>query len=201
MTRRHGGTGLGLSISSSLAEAMGGSIDVRSSPGKGSVFVVNLPLKRTATVEALSPGTSKTEDEAQRRLRVLLAEDHPTNQRVISLILEPLDVALTIVEDGVSAVEAAGRESFDLILMDVQMPKMDGLAATRAIRADETARGRERTPIVSLTAHAMGDHVAASLAAGADRHMAKPVRPEMLIQMVIDLTSQESADDAAEEAA
>jgi signal transduction histidine kinase/ActR/RegA family two-component response regulator len=202
MTRRHGGTGLGLSICASLVEAMGGSIAVRSVLGKGTIFVVTLPLKRAAQTESLTAPASDPEATESRPFRVLLAEDHPTNQRVIALILEPLGVDLTVVEDGAQAVEATARDPYDLILMDVQMPVMDGLAATRAIRAAEAADGRPRTPVVSLTAHAMAEHVAASLASGADRHLAKPVRPDVLIQTLIDLTADdESQEERAEQAA
>ena len=117
-------------------------------------------------------------------MRVLLAEDHTTNQRVVALILEPLGVDLTIVGDGKQALDLAKSGGFDLILMDVQMPEMDGLTATRLLREHETASGLARTPVISLTANALPEHVEASLAAGSDRHLAKPIRPDTLIAAV-----------------
>ena len=108
------------------------------------------------------------------KLKVLLAEDHPVNQRVIQIILGD-SIDLTVVADGQCALEACERQHFDLILMDTQMPVMDGLTAIRAIRQNEGKDGLAPTPIISLTADAMPHQVQASLSAGADRHLAKPI--------------------------
>lgn len=200
MTRKYGGTGLGLSICASLVEMMGGRIEVRSSPGVGSLFSVLLPLDRVAEPGATSADPAPVaapEPPAQaaptRPPRVLLAEDHPTNQRVVALVLEPLGVDLTIVGDGVQALEAARGGGYDLVLMDVQMPEMDGLTATRRLREHEAATGQPRTPVVSLTANALPEHVEASLAAGSDRHLAKPIRPDALIAAVMELAGRRSS--------
>ena len=191
ITRRFGGSGLGLAISSSLAELMGGSIGALSEPGKGSTFTVSLPLEPTA-----APAAAETAHEGAvadlANLKVLVAEDHPTNRAVVSLILEPLGVKLTMVEDGRQAVE---RESFDLILMDIQMPVMDGLAAAREIRGLEAALGLPRTHIVALSANALPEHIAEAQEAGMDEHLAKPIRPAALIALVA--TAQPANDAAA----
>ncbi len=199
ITRRYGGTGLGLSISRSLAEAMGGGLDARSTPGEGSTFALSLTLP-LAEDEAAPSAPLAAEEPAHdgRRRRVLLAEDHPTNRRVVQLILEGLDVDLTCVDDGAQAVEAEASGHFDLILMDMQMPVMDGLEATRAIRAREARAGAPRTPILSLTGNAMPEHTAASLAAGADGHLTKPIAADRLIAAVLAVTA---ASDATAQAA
>lgn len=180
ITRRFGGTGLGLSICRSLVEMMGGRIEARSRPGEGSLFRAEIPLPRTeAAAPARLSDTSAAWLDAERPLRVLLAEDHPVNQRVVELILQPYAIELIIVADGAAAVEAHASETFDLVLMDMQMPGMDGLAATRAIRAQEI--GRVRTPIAMLSANAMSRHREEAEAAGADLHIAKPVTAEALL--------------------
>jgi PAS domain S-box-containing protein len=193
ITRRFGGTGLGLSICRSLVEMMGGEITAQSTVGRGSLFRVAIPLVRDGSLEAYDAGSvslgreatladAKPLAERETPLRVLLAEDHPTNQKVVQLILAPYGVEITVVENGALAVEAMRTETFDLVLMDMQMPVMDGLAATRAIRLDETRRpGRARIPIVMLSANAMSQHRMEALAAGADLHVAKPVTAAALI--------------------
>jgi CheY-like chemotaxis protein len=117
-------------------------------------------------------------------MRVLLAEDHPTNRRVVELILGAAGVELTSVENGVEAVDAFRRRPFDLILMDMQMPLMDGLSAIEEIRRLEALSGARPTPIQMLTANAMPEHIAASLAAGADGHLTKPILADALLERV-----------------
>jgi signal transduction histidine kinase/ActR/RegA family two-component response regulator len=187
ITRKFGGSGLGLAISRQLAEMMGGDLDCESEPGGGSAFLLTVPF-RAAEAPALS-GTALIEDAgAERRtVRVLLADDHPVNRRVVEMILDQVDVALTSVEDGAQAVEAIRDQNYDLVLMDMQMPVMDGLTATREIRLHEAAMGLGRTPIVMLTANALPEHIAAAEAAGADLHLAKPFDAAELLNLLVTL--------------
>jgi PAS domain S-box-containing protein len=186
ITRKYGGTGLGLAISSSLAEAMGGELVADSTPGQGSVFRLTLELpRRTGAVEMWGDHEAALEEEADlQAMRVLLAEDHPTNRRVVELILGAAGVDLTSVENGAEAVDLAARSRFDLILMDMQMPVMDGLTAIRAIRRREARNGEPATPIYTLTANAMPEHAQASSAAGADGHITKPITADGLLRVV-----------------
>ncbi|WGM47218.1 Sensor histidine kinase RcsC [Brevundimonas sp. NIBR10] len=184
VSRQYGGTGLGLSICASLSQMMGGSVTVRSVPGKGSTFFAHLPLRRLTDVAAtpadLAPAAHSMP--SQVSLRVLYADDHAINRQVVAMILEPLGVDLTLAETGVEALDLFKAAPFDLILMDVQMPQMDGLTATRALRTHEAAAGLPRTPVISLTANAMADDIRRSLDAGSDMHLAKPIRPAALIE-------------------
>jgi CheY-like chemotaxis protein len=178
-TRRYGGTGLGLSICRDLCDLMGGEIAVESEPGHGTRFIVSLPLQRVgdagdAGATAASPSRAADTLDASA-LRVLAAEDNPTNQLVLKALLGPIGVEPTVVDDGAQAVQAWSVGEFDLILMDIQMPRMDGLAAARAIRAEETRSGRARTPIIALTANAMAHQVEEYFAAGMDGHVPKPI--------------------------
>jgi signal transduction histidine kinase/ActR/RegA family two-component response regulator len=192
ITRQFGGTGLGLSICKALTEMMEGTISVMSVPNQGSTFMVKLPLARSISLDAsdnLSATRSATvtpaatdEIEPSRLLRILLAEDHPTNQRVVAMILQPYGVDLTVVENGVKALEAFEAGNFDVVLMDMQMPEMDGLKATQAIRILELTAQLPRTPIAMLSANAMNEHVVQALDAGCDVHIAKPVTPESLVK-------------------
>ncbi len=193
ITRRFGGSGLGLAISQELAAMMGGGLGCESEPGSGAAFILTLPLRPAEAPAAPTPTIVASADpgfaENNRRLRILVADDHPTNRRVVELILDQEAVDLVSVEDGAQAVEACRASTFDLVLMDMQMPVMDGLTATREIRLHELAMGTSPTPIVMLTANALSEHIAAGIDAGADRHLSKPFSVEALLAMVAELTS------------
>lgn len=184
-TRRFGGTGLGLTICKRLVTLMGGEIDVASMVGEGSIFTVRLSLPIAERVEA-TPIIAG--DREQRSLRVLLAEDNPVNQMVARQQLQRLGCEVEVVADGEQAVRRALAGDFDLILMDLQMPTLDGLSAARAIRARESGR---RTPIVALTANVYEEHRHASADAGMDGHLSKPFRPEELLA-VLDAVTRSS---------
>ena len=182
ITRRFGGTGLGLAISRELATLMGGALDCDSTPGEGSRFWFDLPLPPAETIEG-GPASVHAQD-SSRALRILLADDHPANRQVIAVLLDQTGSQLVTVENGQEAVDAFAAGGFDLVLMDMQMPVMDGLSATRAIRALEIERGWPRTALLMLTANAMAEHVAAGRAAGADGHLAKPITTESLFTAI-----------------
>ena len=195
ITRRFGGSGLGLSISRSLAEAMGGQLDAEAEAGLGAVFTLTLTLPHGET-EALDGEAlvADLSDESAAGLRVLLAEDHPVNRRVVALILGASGVDLSCVENGAEAVQAFKESTYDLILMDMQMPVMDGLTAISEIRKMEAASGAEPIPIHVLTANAMPEHVEASRAAGADGHLFKPIAAEVLLKCIAQtVTAQRSS--------
>jgi len=188
ITRKYGGTGLGLAISRTLAEAMGGELTAQSIPGQGATFRFDLELARRHGAIDLwdvdDPAISEAQLPELDTMRVLLAEDHPTNRRVVQLILEAAGVDLICVENGAEALDEARRGPFDLILMDMQMPVMDGLTAIRAIRRWEQKEGRPAMPIHTLTANAMPEHAQASHAAGANGHVTKPITAEGLLKVV-----------------
>ena len=175
ITRRFGGTGLGLAISRELVELMGGWLECDSRPGEGASFWFEIPLPPVEEADEAAGTEEPVGDVRDQPLRVLLADDHPANRKIIEVMLSATAMELVAVENGAQALEAFQREAFDLVLMDMQMPVMDGLSATAAIRAFEAQTGRAPTPILMLTANAMAEHVEAGRAAGADGHLTKPL--------------------------
>jgi signal transduction histidine kinase/AmiR/NasT family two-component response regulator len=185
MTRRFGGTGLGLAICNELAGMMGGSITVQSEAGVGSSFTIHLPLERLSEPAPARVAAPKGKaGELAATLKILAAEDNPINQLVLKTLLAQVGVEPVIVENGQDVVRAWADGDWDLILMDIQMPIMNGVDATRAIRGQETARGLRRTPIVALTANAMAHHVQEYDAAGMDGHVPKPIQAAQLFATI-----------------
>ena len=176
-TRKFGGTGLGLAICQELAAMMAGSVWAESVEGEGSTFYASMMIPFVCEVPspANDAPAAPAADAAMAPLRILAAEDNPTNQVVLSTIMQMFGFELTLVGDGARAMEAWRRSAFDVILMDVQMPVMDGVQATRAIRAAERQSGRPRTPIIALSANAFKHQVDEYIAAGMDTHVAKPI--------------------------
>lgn len=182
-SRRYGGTGLGLAICRQLAELMGGSLSLESQPGLGSAFSLELPLSIT------EPPPEQAEDTPAlprfNATRVLLAEDNPVNQKLTRLMLENLGVQVTLATNGREAWELVRQEPVDLVLMDCHMPELDGLQATRAIRAWEAEQGVAGLPIIALTANAMPGFEEACRQAGMNGYLLKPLREESLARTLL----------------
>jgi CheY-like chemotaxis protein len=179
-TRKHGGAGLGLAICKEYVGLMGGELDCVSAPGAGSTFAFTIDLPRLPDVEA-PPAPAPEIDAGAGRFRVLVVDDNEINRQVLGLILDAAGIEHAEAEDGRIGLDAAMTGGFDAVLMDIQMPVMDGFEATRRIRAWEATAGRSRMPILIVSANGLQEHVDAGLAAGADGHLNKPVSPPELL--------------------
>jgi CheY-like chemotaxis protein len=201
-TRRYGGTGLGLSISKKLVELLGGNIGMDSTPGEGSRFWFDIPVDLVeGRRQALPPSRTFRSDEFDNRkayeddqarnlvrpqynAKILVAEDNRINQLVVGDLLRTFGLEAIIVDDGEAAVEVATEQEVDLIIMDIQMPGMDGFEAAARIRLMESNRGTEHVPIIAFTAHAMAGDREKSLNDGMDDYISKPVELESFSRLL-----------------
>jgi signal transduction histidine kinase/ActR/RegA family two-component response regulator len=188
VSRRFGGTGLGLAICKRIVELMGGSIGVQSREGRGSTFWLELELPLAA--RAAAPDAQGAVAELDRPLRLLLVEDVAVNRELVRVILESFDIEIDTATNGAEAIDAVSRAAYDLVLMDVQMPVMDGLTATANIRALPDPDMR-RLPIIAMTANVLPDQVKRCLNAGMNGHVGKPINPAALLETIAVWTTPE----------
>lgn len=179
-TRRYGGTGLGLTISSRIVALMNGTISVESEPGRGSCFRFSVELRTAQQTAEPVRGTQPDSELPIAPLRILVAEDNVVNQRLACKQLERMGHSVKVAASGVQALELIAEHPFDLVLMDVQMPEMDGLEATSRLRGNE-ARTGAHLPVIAVTAHAMEGDESACLAAGMDAYVSKPIVKSLLL--------------------
>ncbi len=186
INRTHGGTGLGLAISKAIVSLMGGQIGVRSETGRGSTFWFEIPAPEALGEAAVTPDPIAPED--WPTLRLLVVDDTAVNRELVRLMLEPMGLMIEEASGGAEAVQIAMNTPFDLILMDVRMPGVDGLEATRIIRGASLAN--RTTPIIALTADVQPENAAACRAAGMDDILAKPIVPRDLLAAIVAHTAE-----------
>jgi len=203
-TRRFGGSGLGLTISKRLVELMGGQIRVESGVGEGSVFSFTVPLEiRTGATPLAAVPVDEATGSLLPALRILLVEDSPDNRAITVAYLRDTPYTVDFAENGAVACEKFASGNYDLVLMDRQMPVMDGLTATRALRAWEKTHGRPPTPIIALTASALKGDRETCLAAGCTAYLTKPIKQDVLRRAIRDYaaTARKQAESGPEERA
>ncbi len=193
ISRQYRGTGLGLAICRQLAEKMGGTIELKSDVGLGSIFTFHVPLpavEATSTTDAhenksqKSTGQLVNEGNKKKSLSILLVDDAEENRLIFKAFLKGSNHKIKTARDGAEALMKFREKKFDIILMDVEMPVMDGYTATKSIRAWERENGRKETPIIALTAHAMREHFEKSMEAGCNLHLTKPIRKQHLLDSI-----------------
>ena len=201
VTRSFGGTGLGLAITRSLVQLMGGSITAEGRPGWGASFVATLPVRKALLVGSpagvsavpLRPSSDHVDDTRTQTLSVLLVEDHEINRKLAEIMLQRMGCNFALANDGQQALDLLTKERFDVVLMDVMMPVMDGITALRRLRALESS-GRPRTPVLMVTAHAMTGDKERFMAEGADGYVSKPMSQNVL-QKEIERVMRRQAED------
>jgi signal transduction histidine kinase len=192
-TRRFGGTGLGLAICRQFVSLLGGELKLESQLGVGSTFSFELPMARGLRSEGPGDPGGREAGQGLARARILAAEDNSTNQLILRALLEPFNIELTMVSDGREAVDAWAKGSFDLILMDAQMPVVNGYDATIEIRERERAEARPRIPIIALTANVMRHQIEGYARAGMDGYVSKPIETTELVLAIERALSPDAA--------
>jgi CheY-like chemotaxis protein/anti-sigma regulatory factor (Ser/Thr protein kinase) len=191
LTKRIKGTGLGLAITKKLVNLLHGTITVESEPGKGSRFTIEIPFRHKKEEKNIKMTDDPTNQpiEDLRKIKILLAEDNEANQFLIKAITKSKGWEITVVDDGKQAVDAFSKDHFDMILMDVQMPVMNGYEATKLIREKETGK-ENRIPIIALTAYAMQSDKELCLKAGMDNYISKPFRRQQFLDVISEVLKE-----------